>query len=88
MSELLLGDSGVRVLKGRAGSGKSYILGKVCRISESMGVNVIGVAPTHKAKLELAKVGYEQNDTVKGMLFKLANGRFSLPKHSLIVGVS
>jgi Ti-type conjugative transfer relaxase TraA len=85
LSELLLGDSGVRVLKGRAGSGKSYILGKVCRISESVGVNVIGVAPTHKAKLELAKVGYEQNDTVKGMLFKLANGRFSLPKHSLIV---
>lgn len=85
LSQLLLGDSGVRVLKGRAGSGKSYILGKVCRISESVGVNVIGVAPTHKAKLELAKVGYEQNDTVKGMLFKLANGRFSLPKHSLIV---
>ncbi len=85
LSELLLGDSGVRVLRGRAGSGKSYILGKVCRISESVGVNVIGVAPTHKAKLELAKVGYEQNDTVKGMLFKLANGRFSLPKHSLIV---
>jgi Ti-type conjugative transfer relaxase TraA len=85
LSQLLLGDSGVRVLRGRAGSGKSYILGKVCRISESAGVNVIGVAPTHKAKLELAKVGYEQNDTVKGMLFKLANGRFSLPKHSLIV---
>ena len=85
LSQLLFGDSGVRVLRGRAGSGKSYILGKVCRISESVGVNVIGVAPTHKAKLELAKVGYEQNDTVKGMLFKLANGRFSLPKHSLIV---
>lgn len=85
LSQLLLGDSGVRVLRGRAGSGKSYILGKVCRISENVGVNVIGVAPTHKAKLELAKVGYEQNDTVKGMLFKLANGRFSLPKHSLIV---
>ena len=25
------------------------------------------------------------NDTVKGMLFKLHNGRFSLPKNSLIV---
>ena len=85
LTELLLSDCGVRVLKGRAGSGKSYVLGKVCSIAESTGINVIGLAPTHKARVELAKVGYEQNDTVKGMLFKLANGRFSLPKHSLIV---
>ena len=85
LTELLLGDCGVRILKGRAGSGKSYVLGKVCSIAESTGINVIGLAPTHKARVELAKVGYEQNDTVKGMLFKLANGRFSLPKHSLIV---
>ena len=85
LSELLLGEGGVRILRGRAGSGKSYVLGQVCKVSGSVGVNVIGLAPTHKAKLELAKVGYEQNDTVKGMLFKLANGRFSLPKASLIV---
>ena len=38
-----------------------------------------------RARTELIKVGYEQNDTVKGMLFKLHNGRFSLPKNSLIV---
>lgn len=82
---LLNNESGVRILQGRAGTGKSHVLGKVCSISESMGVNVIGIAPTHKARTELAKVGYEQNDTVKGMLFKLHNGRFLLPKNSLIV---
>ncbi len=85
LSELLLGDGGVRILRGRAGSGKSYVLGQVCKVSGSVGINVIGLAPTHKARGELAKVGYEQNDTVKGMLFKLANGRFNLPKASLIV---
>jgi Ti-type conjugative transfer relaxase TraA len=85
LSELLLGEGGVRILRGRAGSGKSYVLGQVCKVSGSVGVNVIGLAPTHKARVELAKVGYEQNDTVKGMLFKLANGRFNLPKASLIV---
>lgn len=74
LSALLFGDSGVRVLRGRAGSGKSYMLGRVCSIAESIGVNVIGTAPTHKARVALAKVGYEQNDTVKGMLFKLAKG--------------
>ena len=82
---LLQNDNGVRILEGRAGTGKSHVLGKVCSISESMGVNVIGIAPTHKARTELSKVGYEQNDTVKGMLFKLHNGRFSLPRNSLIV---
>ena len=82
---LLNNESGVRILQGRAGTGKSYVLGKVCSISESMGVNVIGIAPTHKARTELSKVGYEQNDTVKGVLFKLHNGRFSLPKNTLIV---
>ena len=71
---LLQNDNGVRILQGRAGTGKSHVLGKVCSISESMGVNVIGIAPTHKARTELSKVGYEQNDTVKGMLFKLHNG--------------
>ena len=52
------------------------MLGSKCRV---------GLAPTHKAKLELVSTGYESTDTVKGMLFKLANSRFSLPKHSLIV---
>ena len=85
LSQLLLGEGGVRILRGRAGSGKSYVLGQVCKVSGSVGINVIGLAPTHKARVELAKVGYEQNDTVKGMLFKLANGRFNLPKASLIV---
>lgn len=82
---LLQNDNGVRILQGRAGTGKSHVLGKVCSISESMGINVIGIAPTHKARTELSKVGYEKNDTVKGMLFKLHNSRFSLPKNSLIV---
>lgn len=85
LSHLLLGDSGVRILRGRAGTGKSYVLGKVASVANGVGVNVVGLAPTHKARSELAKVGYEQNDTVKGMLFKLNNGRFELPKGSLIV---
>ena len=85
LREVLLNNSGLRILRGRAGAGKSYVLGKANRIAKMSGVNVIGLAPTHKAKLGLAECGYERVDTVKGMLFKLANGRFSLPKHSLLV---
>ena len=85
LSHLLLSKSALRILRGRAGTGKSYVLGHVQRIATASGINVIGLAPTHKAKGELAAVGYEQNDTVKGMLFKLMHGRFILPKYSLLV---
>ncbi|MDA9163616.1 AAA family ATPase [Rickettsiaceae bacterium] len=85
LSHLLLGEGGVRILRGRAGTGKSYVLGKVSSIAKGAGLNVIGLAPTHKARSELASRGYEQNDTIKGMLFKLNNGRFELPKGSLLV---
>ena len=85
LRNVLLNDSGLRILRGRAGAGKSYVLGRANKIATMSGVNVIGLTPTHKAKLGLAECGYGQVDTVKGMLFKLANGRFSLPKHSLLV---
>jgi len=85
LSHLLLGSSGIRIMRGRAGTGKSHVLGKIVSISQRLGVNVIGLSPTHKAKGELAKCGYEQTDTIKGMLFKLYNGRFELLKNSLLV---
>jgi ATP-dependent exoDNAse (exonuclease V) alpha subunit len=85
LSGILLNKSGIRVLRGRAGTGKSYVLGKANSIASNSGINVIGLAPTHRAKLALSGCGYENVDTVKGMLFKLANSRFDLPSHSLIV---
>ncbi len=86
LSHLLMDERGVRILRGRAGTGKSHVIGQVASIAKACGVNVIGIAPTHKAREELAKKpGFEQNDTVKGMLFKLHNGRFELPKYSLLV---
>lgn len=85
LSYLLLGSSGMRILKGRAGAGKSFVLAEVAKIAREMKINVIGLAPTHKAKNVLGSAGYEQTDTIKGMLFKIHNGKFYLPKHSLIV---
>ena len=86
LTHLLMDESGVRIVRGRAGTGKSHVLGQVATIAKSCGVNVIGLAPTHKAREELAKKpDFEQNDTVKGMLFKLRHGRFELPKYSLLV---
>lgn len=85
LSELIISSRGLRILRGRAGVGKSHVLGQVALIAKASNINVIGLAPTHKAREALIAGGYSHTDTIKGMLFKLHNARFSLPKHSLLV---
>ena len=85
LAHLTLADSGIKILKGRAGSGKSHVLGKLASIANYSQINVIALAPTHKASRELARVGYNKCDTIKGFLFKLYNSKVDLPKNSLIV---
>jgi len=85
LSELITSSRGLRILRGRAGVGKSHVLGQVALIARASNINVIGLAPTHKAREALIAGGYSHTDTIKGMLFKLHNARFSLPKHSLLV---
>jgi Ti-type conjugative transfer relaxase TraA len=85
LSHLTLTGCGIKILKGRAGSGKSHVLGKLASIANYSQINVIALAPTHKAARELAAVGYNKSDTIKGFLFKLYNSKLDLPKNSLIV---
>ncbi|MDP5020671.1 MAG: MobA/MobL family protein, partial [Rickettsiaceae bacterium] len=85
LSHLTLTDCGIKILKGRAGSGKSHVLGKLASIADYSQINVIALAPTHKAARELAAVGYNKSDTIKGFLFKLYNSKLDLPKGSLVV---
>jgi tRNA(Met) C34 N-acetyltransferase TmcA len=58
LSELVFNKSGLQILRGRAGTGKSYVLGAVRNIAQVHNVNVIGLAPTHIAKKGLASLGY------------------------------
>lgn len=85
LSDLLLADQGVRVLRGRAGTGKSHVLGLVRELSAQNGKHVIGLAPTHKAVEELQRKGFSDTDTVKGFLFKYKNGKNHIPSGSLVV---
>ncbi len=85
LKTILVTDQGVRILRGRAGTGKSHVLGIAYRLATSRRQNVIGLAPTHKAASELKDKGYEQCHTVKGFLFKLYNNRIKLPRNSLLV---
>ncbi|WP_371254221.1 AAA family ATPase [Orientia tsutsugamushi] len=82
LRHILLSTSGVRVLRGRAGTGKSYVLIKAHELATNRGQKVIGLAPTHKAVSELKSKGYTEVYTVKGFLY---NRKKIFMKGSLIV---
>ncbi|SPP23824.1 conjugal transfer protein TraA [Orientia tsutsugamushi] len=82
LRHILLSTSGVRVLRGRAGTGKSYVLIKAHKLATNRGQKVIGLAPTHKAVSELRSKGYTEVYTVKGFLY---NRKKIFMKGSLIV---
>ncbi|WP_109235096.1 AAA family ATPase [Orientia tsutsugamushi] len=82
LRHILLSTSGVRVLRGRAGTGKSYVLIKAHELATNRGQKVIGIAPTHKAVSELRSKGYTEVYTVKGFLY---NRKKIFMQDSLIV---
>nr|WP_284524772.1 AAA family ATPase [Orientia tsutsugamushi] len=82
LRHILLSTSGVRVLRGRAGTGKSYVLIKAHELATNRGQKVIGLAPTHKAVSELRSKGYTEVYTVKGFLY---NRKKIFMQNSLIV---
>lgn len=80
----LINSSGLKIMQGRAGTGKSHLLGELNEIA-SKYQKVIGLAPTHIAAAGLKEEGYDTARTVKGFLFQHKNGRVDLPRGSLIV---
>ncbi len=85
LHHILINSQGIRVLQGRAGTGKSQVLAEGYKIATNNGQNVIGLSPTHKAASELKSKGYRQCHTVKGFLFKLYNGKANLPRNTTLV---
>ncbi|WP_341788960.1 AAA family ATPase [Rickettsia endosymbiont of Lasioglossum villosulum] len=85
LHHILINSQGIRILQGRAGSGKSQVLAKAYKIATNHGQNIIGLAPTHKAASELKSKGYQKCHTVKGFLFKLYNGKANLPRNTTLV---
>ncbi|WP_410528062.1 AAA family ATPase [Rickettsia tamurae] len=85
LQHILINSQGIRILRGRAGTGKSQVLAEVYKIATNHGQNVIGLSPTHKAASELKSKGYRKCHTVKGFLFKLYNGKANLPRNTTLV---
>jgi Ti-type conjugative transfer relaxase TraA len=84
LEEILKSDKGIKILQGRAGTGKSHVLGVLNDLIKDDRA-VIGLAPTHRAAMELKSQGYANVDTVKGFLFKYMNSRVSVPSRALVV---
>ena len=84
----LLKPDGIKILEGRAGTGKSYVLGQYLDIrlqEKNRNDPIIGLAPTHKAVGELKAQGYKDTATVKGFLFEVETGKREVAPYSTIL---
>jgi hypothetical protein len=68
-----LADSGLTVIEGRAGTGKSHTLTAIRRAAEKGGYRVIGLAPTNTVAQDLEASGFTDAATVHSLLWYLEN---------------
>lgn len=78
-------DSNLKIVQGRAGVGKSYVLNPVREAYESTGYRVIGLAPTNKVASDLADSGFQETMTCHSLLFRIKNKRLELDRNSVLV---
>jgi Ti-type conjugative transfer relaxase TraA len=76
---------GLKIIEGRAGTGKSFTLQAVREAHERAGLRVIGLAPTNAVAQDLKGDGFTEAGTVHSELFKLKNGRTSWNASSVVI---
>ena len=75
----------LRLIQGRAGVGKSYVLGAIRDAYEAEGFRVMGLAPTHKVAGDLKDSGFSHTQTCHGFLFAQRRRPEALPTRTLMV---
>jgi Ti-type conjugative transfer relaxase TraA len=70
-----IGAGGLKIIEGRAGTGKSYALGVIRQAHQQAGHRVVGLAPTNTVAQDLKAGGFAEAGTVHAELFRLKNGR-------------
>ena len=83
--EHAIGAGGLKIIEGRAGTGKSYTLAAIREAHERDGRQVIGLAPTNSVAQDLRADGFTTAATVHSELFRLKNGRTTWDKHTVVV---
>jgi Ti-type conjugative transfer relaxase TraA len=76
---------GLKLIEGRAGTGKSYTLAAVREAHETAGYRVVGLAPTNAVAQDLKGDGFTEAGTVHAALFGIKNGRTSWDRRTVLV---
>jgi Ti-type conjugative transfer relaxase TraA len=76
---------GLKIIEGRAGTGKSYSLAAIRDAHEQAGRHVIGLAPTNAVAQDLKTDGFTNAGTAHAELFKLKNGRTRWDRSTVVM---
>jgi hypothetical protein len=79
------GAGGLKILEGRAGTGKSYTLAAVRAAHVRAGYEVVGLGPTNGVAQDLKADGFARAATAHSELFRLRNGRVQWTNRTLVV---
>ena len=75
----------LKLIEGRAGTGKSYTLAAIRDAYERDGKHVVGLAPTNAVAQDLAQDGFREARTVHAALFAIKNGRTEWDKRTVVM---
>ena len=79
------GEGGLKIVEGRAGTGKSFTLAVIRDAHQAQGRGVIGLAPTNSVAEDLKADGFARASTVHSELFRLKNGRAIWDKSTVVI---
>ena len=75
----------LKLIEGRAGTGKSYTLAAIRDAHARDGRRVVGLAPTNAVAQDLKADGFSEAGTVHAALFALKNGRTNWDRHTVVI---
>jgi Ti-type conjugative transfer relaxase TraA len=78
-------EGGLKIIEGRAGTGKSFTLAAIRDAHLEQGRGVIGLAPTNSVAEDLKADGFGRASTVHAELFRLKNGRSIWDKSTVVI---
>jgi len=76
---------GLTFTQGRAGAGKSYMLGAVRQVHERSGYNVVGLAPTNSVVADMKKDGFTVASTVHAAMFRAEKGKLNWNGKTVVI---
>lgn len=80
-----VGGEGMTLCQGRAGAGKSYMVGAVREVHEASNYRVIGLAPTNAVAADMKKDGFLEASTVHAAVFSAEKGKSKWNEKTLII---